>query len=200
MAWALGRVPSAVTALAVAQSALETGRWKSTHCWNVGNIKAGPTHEGNYTCFRCNEVIGGKIKWFDPTSDGHTVPPGHPQTRFRAYANIYDGCLSYVEFLQRPRYAAAWEAMHSGNAQAFVRALKQAGYFTADEAPYAKAIVSLQKEFLAVLENRPAPALPVDHELQRLLVQSEEQWFALDHFGPDDFTDRDTKPDRTPIA
>ena len=96
-----GLTPSRDTlALATAQSALETGRWKSIHRYNLGNIKASSTYEGYYCQFRCNEVIGGKLEWFDPP---------HPQTNFRAFLNLEDGATDHVEFLsKRPRYASAW--------------------------------------------------------------------------------------------
>ncbi len=155
----VGRTPSnACLALIVAHSALETGRWKSIHCYNFGNIKASPTYEGLYCQFRCNEVINGKVQWFDPP---------HPQTNFRAFASVDDGAVDHLEFLaHRKRYAVAWANMCDGAPLAFVDSLKRAGYFTADEAPYSRAVVSLWKEYLplmeALKEPEPEPAPPPD--------------------------------------
>jgi hypothetical protein len=84
-------------ALLVAQSALETGRWRSIHCFNFGNVKASNDYTGKYCQFRCNEVINGKVQWFDPP---------HPQTSFRAFDSVDSGAIDHLRFLStRPRYA-----------------------------------------------------------------------------------------------
>ncbi len=141
-----GATPSnAHLAILVAHSALETGRWKSIHCWNFGNVKASSTYEWLYCQYRCNEVIDGKLQWFDPP---------HPQCNFRAFASIDAGALDHIRFLsQSKRYAAAWEAAKSGDPSRFVTALKAAGYFTADEGPYKKAVISLFNEYLRLLSG-----------------------------------------------
>lgn len=144
-----------VLALALAKCALETGRWKSCHRHNWGNVKCSESYDGLYTTFRCNEVIKGKVVWFDPTTDGYTEPPGHPQTRFRAFRTASDGALAYVQFVAGGRYAKAWQLLLAGDAAGFVHALKQAGYFTADEAAYLKGVASLQREFVAKLQALP---------------------------------------------
>ncbi len=153
-----GRTPSnAHLAVLVAQSALESGRWRSMHCWNFGNVKASSTYEWLYCQFRCNEVIGGKVQWFDPP---------HPQCNFRAFTDIEAGALDHIRFLsQSKRYAGAWEAAAKGDPAALVHALKAAGYFTADEAPYVKAVSSLWREYMALLNQEPEhEATPVDRE------------------------------------
>ena len=145
-----GKTPSnACLALLVAQSALETGRWKSIHCFNFGNVKASPEYTGKYCQFRCNEVIGGKAQWFEPP---------HPQTNFRAFDSVESGAIDHIAFLaQRKRYAKAWEVAQTGMPLAFVDALKSAGYFTADAQPYAKAVASLWREYLTLVESLREP-------------------------------------------
>jgi len=150
-----GKTPSNATlAVLVAQSALETGRWKSLHCWNFGNVKASAAYEWLYCQFRCNEVINGKVVWFDPP---------HPQTNFRAFTSIDTGALDHIRFLSKSkRYSQAWLAAEHGNPDAFVAALKIAGYFTADEGPYRKSVASLFNEHLALLRKsttEPPPAM-----------------------------------------
>jgi len=149
----MGRTPSNATlALLVAQSALETGRWKAIHCFNFGNVKAGSTYSGLYCQFRCNEVIKGKIEWFDPP---------HPQCNFRAFESAESGAIDHIRFLSQSKlYAYAWQVAQTGMPLAFVDALKHAGYFTADETPYAKAVASLWKEYQAMLNNGDADTLP----------------------------------------
>ena len=164
-----GRVRDDVLALALAKTALETGRWRSIHCNNWGNIKCGEETPGGFTCYRCNEVIGGKVEWFEPGTGGYSVPPGHPQTRFRAYPNLWAGAYAYVDFVSTGRYAEAWRRLHTGDSDALVHALKVAGYFTADEREYAKGVASMQREFVQRLKGVPREqADPVDLDWERL--------------------------------
>ncbi|HVI40594.1 MAG TPA: hypothetical protein VM577_08040, partial [Anaerovoracaceae bacterium] len=87
-----------------AQSALETGRWTFIWNYNFGNIKRHDDHD--YCMFRCNEVIGGKVVWFDPPD---------PQTWFCAYPSAVDGAREYIEFVsQRSRYKLAWAQLVAG--------------------------------------------------------------------------------------
>lgn len=149
----IGLTPSRDTlALLTAQSALETGRWKAIHCFNLGNIKASSDYEGYYTMFRCNEVINGKVQWFDPP---------HAQTRFRAFRTLEDGAEDHLRFLSgRQRYQSAWQCLIAGDPEAFVRALKAAGYFTANEESYREAVTSLFREYSRLLEREPQVVAP----------------------------------------
>jgi len=162
----------AVRALALAKTALETGRWKKIHAHNWGNIKAGDSYAGMFTCFACGEELPEGSCWFEPNGTvknltkgtvykpvAYDVPPGHPQTRFRAYANRFDGAFEYVDFVQNGRYAQAWQALLAGDAAGYVHQLKLKGYFTAAEGPYTAGVVSLQKEFIGKLNGQsPEPA------------------------------------------
>jgi hypothetical protein len=192
LASVLGERPStAVLALALGKTALETGRWSS--CWNGnwGNVKASEKYDGLYTCIVLNEVLGGKVEWFapegrltgnpakggvhagDPTDVGRGVPPGHPQTRMRAFTSAADGALDYVRFVASGRYKAAWELLLAGDAEGYVRALKAAGYFTADEVTYAKGVISLQREFISKLERltpEPEFRVPAAEEVREWLT------------------------------
>lgn len=161
-----------VLALALAKCALETGRFQKIWNFNYGNIKAGATYRGMFTCILLNEVIkvGGvdRVVWFAPDGElvgGPTsklkgaplpVPNGHPQTRMRVHANHFDGAFEYVDFLRkRP---AMWSALQLGEPIAFVSALKRGGYFTAPEAAYSKAVASLFREFRLKLEGKSPDA------------------------------------------
>jgi hypothetical protein len=143
-------------ALLMAQSALETGRWKAIHCFNLGNVKAATDYVGFYTMFRCNEVINGKTVWFNTP---------HAQTRFRAFVSLWDGARDHLEFLaMRPRYAAAWKELLRGDVDAYVHALKTAGYFTANEESYREAVSSLFREYQRLIDAQPAEPAPVPPE------------------------------------
>jgi hypothetical protein len=169
-------------ALALAKTALETGRWQQIWNDNWGNIKAGPDYVGQFTCITLNEVLAAGVVWFAPEGQlnrkggevigtRYSVPPGHPQTRMRAYANAYDGAHSYVDFVAGGRYRDAWQQLLAGNAYDYVMALHQKGYFTADPLVYVKAVKSLHQEFIAKLEGLHAdPVEPPDCDDVRCLL------------------------------
>lgn len=165
---------SAVLALALGKTALETGRWSAMWCGNWGNVKASDKWPGLFTCIELNEVGPAGVSWYSPEgllnrkggtviAERCSVPPGHPQTRMRAFKSPDEGALDYVRFVAGGRYAAAWERLLAGDAAGYVHALKLKGYFTADEEPYRNGVVSLQKEFLAKLRGLPEPEPP--HEV-----------------------------------
>lgn len=131
-----------------AQSALETGRWKKLHCYNWGNVKKRHAHpkyksitdDGHdYCMYRCNEILNGKVEWFDPP---------HPQTHFRAYHSAADGASDYLRLVaNKKRYKKAWSQVLKGDPVAYCKELKKAGYFTANLYHYTKGVVSLSNEF-----------------------------------------------------
>jgi hypothetical protein len=150
-------------AILLAHSALETGRWKKgLWNWNFGNIKASVSYiakVGNlHQYYRLNEYLrqpDGSMayEWFDPA---------HPQTRMRAYRLGALGAAEKVRFLgtasnpaKGNRYQKAWDALLAEDPAAVSRELHAAGYYTAKEAPYTKALVSLHAEFRALLDEAP---------------------------------------------
>jgi len=153
----LGTIPSREAILILlAQSAHETGRWKSCHCWNLGNAKGKAGDGRDYTQFRVWELVNGKKVWFDPP---------HPATRFRAFRSLEQGVIDYFGVL-RGRYASAWPAIEAGDARAFVHALKVKGYFTDTEENYARAVVSFVNLYRAQLhfEVRPQDDIAFDDD------------------------------------
>lgn len=162
----------------MAQIALETGRGHAAHCANWGNVKCSDTYEGHFTTFRCNEIIGGKVEWFSPTTGGFENPPGHPQTRFRAYLDEAKGSLEYVAFIARPtsRYHSAWLKALAGDPAGYVHELKRHGYFTADEARYRRGVVSLVNTYKKPVYDSHALKHPdlhgVDHQIDDATVHS----------------------------
>jgi hypothetical protein len=142
-------------AVLMAQSALETGRWKSCWNYNLGNIKGGGKWTGDTCQFRCNEVIKGKVEWFDPP---------HPQTTFRAYSTLTDAAADYLWLLRR-RFFASWEPILRGDPIAFSQALKAQNYYTAPEPPYTKAVKSLYSEYMRLLNTHESDAPPAPDDV-----------------------------------
>lgn len=123
----------------LAQTSLENGQGYP-HCknYNFGNIKyCGKT---DYCFYKCNEIINGKIVWFDKPN---------PAAQFAAFNTVEEGTLYYLSFLKN-RYAkspSVWNAILNGNPADFSHALKMNWYYTANEAQYTKGVVSLFNQF-----------------------------------------------------
>jgi len=128
----------------LSQWALETGRGASMHCYNLGNVKS-DQKAGDWCFFRCDEVLNGKVVWFEPDD---------PACCFRAFKTLADGATDYLTTLRR-RFDVAWPAVVAGDPATFVHLLKQAKYFTADETQYTNTVVALFNEFSRTLPMTP---------------------------------------------
>jgi flagellum-specific peptidoglycan hydrolase FlgJ len=123
----------------LAQTSLENGVGYP-HCknYNFGNIKySGKT---DYCFYRCNEIINGKIVWFDKPN---------PAACFVAFETCEEGVIYYLSFIKN-RYRnspSVWNAIVAGDPVAFSHALKQNRYYTADEGQYTKGVVALFNQF-----------------------------------------------------
>jgi hypothetical protein len=123
-----GEPPSAETlSILMGQWAHETGRGASMLNYNFGGLKGtGPT--GLSTACSTREGWGdSQVRVVD---------------RFRAYGSAAEGARDYVSLLAR-RYPDAVRAAENGDARGFVQALKARGYFTDNEATYAKSVQGL---------------------------------------------------------
>jgi hypothetical protein len=182
LGWALkhanfGNAPKLdVLAVALAKLMLESGRFRSIHCHNPGNIKCSETQGGMYTAFTCNELIveSGRtvVAWYSPfgrldkkggavVKEPYDGEPWHYQTRFVANPTAARGFEHYVEFLQRPRYAEPYRALLSGNPEGFSRALSRAGYYTAPVEDYTRTLVALFNECRAKAQGIPYEEVPI---------------------------------------
>ncbi len=157
-------------ALLLAQWALETGRGKSMYANNLGNVKSRPGDGRSWCFFPCNELLSPAeaqrlVASAPPREDGQgpsavvtSTPAGkavvwfyppHAACRFRAFETLQEGAADYLRLLA-DRFASAWAHVLVPDPQAFVLALKAKGYFTADVAPYLKAVASLYQEYQAL--------------------------------------------------
>jgi hypothetical protein len=138
----------------VAQSALETGRWKSMWCWNAGNLR-GHGNAGTTSIEGASEVVDGHEYWFRHGAwmDRAGSPaPADVAARlgdngFAAYQSPVDGFEAFVRFLgtaSHPpspnRYQAAWEAAERGDVGGYCQGLRKNSYFTADLGLYTKGV------------------------------------------------------------
>jgi hypothetical protein len=164
----------------LAQSALETGWWRSAWCWNFGNAKhvEGRT-EGSWTFFSCDELLSSaQAKDFlaraKPRTDGPAgldveldpkprpdglvrtlFHPSHRGCRFRAFESLEEGIADHVAMLRR-RYPEAWAHAIAGDAAAYSRALKAGRYYTAPEQGYTASLVSIVAQL-----DRQVPRLEI---------------------------------------
>lgn len=115
----------------MAQSALETGFWRACWNFNLGNVKHVQGDGQDFYQIRCNEIVGGKIVWFDPPN---------PACWFVAYPDLEAAVRDYLVAL-RGRFRAAWPAVLDGDPARFCHLLKLAGYYTADEGLYTAGVM-----------------------------------------------------------
>lgn len=137
----------------LAHWALEDGNGAAMHCYNIGNFKG---HEPqNYCKFETTEVVNDKtVKMV---------------CQFVAYDSLADGCQAYMHSFMT-RWTKAWTYVIAGDVDGFAQALKDEGYYTANEIAYdhglrARLVLVLGpvQTALALLPTDPAP--PVEFTL-----------------------------------
>lgn len=124
-----GPMEQSLLGIITAQSALETGRWRSMWCNNAGNIRGfGPG--GAWTSINgASEIIDGKEVFLGISAEN----------RFAAYPDAVAGFEGLIRFLgtsSHPpapnRYQWAWDAAKAGDVKRYCFELRKNGYFTAD--------------------------------------------------------------------
>lgn len=130
-------------AILMSQNALETGHRAKMWNYNVGNITTGPKWQGDYW-----EGLDWLYEYLPPDQTG--IPQRQKKTiklQYRAYPTLLDGAKDYLRVISSGRYSKAWQSILHPDVEAYSKALKQSGYYTADEAPYTKGLQSLFKHF-----------------------------------------------------
>lgn len=69
------------------------------------------------------------------TREGSGLRERRRSLRFRAYSSATEGAMDYLSLLQR-LYLPALTAAQDGDAEGFVKGLKQGGYFSGDQNVY----------------------------------------------------------------
>jgi hypothetical protein len=148
-----------------AQFMAETGGGKYCFNWNLGNVKAGPTipHMYLHGVWEVDSPVSGQAQvdkseglahvatdeeikkhgWGCPAGKVIAVfEPPHPQCRFRAYGSLQDGAQRWLLYHQglSARNPSFFDSLNAGDISAVAHALKQARYYTASEADYARAM------------------------------------------------------------
>jgi hypothetical protein len=185
----------------LAQSAGETGWWKSMWNNNLGNYKGVAGGEADWTFLRCWEMVKTvPPAWLtDPritveeslAADGrHKVwfGPDHPACCFMSFPTLADGAAVYLSRLIA-RFSApndqgigdAWHWAVEGDILAFVTALHSHGYFTADPHEYVKltegahkrlAAMNLDWDRCATWDTLPPADQPIIHPI--VTVEADE--------------------------
>lgn len=145
--------------LILAQNALETGHRKSMWNFNIGNI----TTDGQ-----------GPYNYFDDLKTNEQTSPGvwkKMNLKYRAYPSLKEGAKDYLQFLKSKRYSNAWEHIVNPDPVAFSKALKQSGYYTANEKDYTKSLSGLYNHFSKTpipVTSVPSQEIPTETEVVNL--------------------------------
>jgi hypothetical protein len=173
--------------LLIAHWALETGWGKSMHCFNVGNVKSREGDGRDFCFFACGEEVPKATadawlhaapslvhvkRWYvrdEQMLASVWIEPDHAACRFRAFRTLEEGATDYLALLRR-RFSTAWPFVCTGDPVGFVRALKQARYFTADAGVYAASVRSIFSKLQTELhvDVSALPVLSAEHA-QRVL-------------------------------
>ena len=130
-----GTAPTAGVLILVAQSAFETGAWKSCWNWNFGNIK---------------HNTGDGTDWFTMTaSEGEGENEVMVSSMFRSYPTFEMGAKAYLAFMHR--FGSSWSQVLDGDPEGFVQALKDENYFTGNLDQYIAGTQRYWKQFQDIL-------------------------------------------------
>lgn len=113
----------------LSQNALETNHRKAMWNYNIGNITT--SGKGGFNYFN--------LKHKDKNEN---------VLKYRSYNTLKDGAVDYLKLLsQNKRYASAWKHIINPNPELYAKTLKSSGYYTGNEAAYARNLKSLFKSF-----------------------------------------------------
>ncbi len=199
-----GKYPSK-KALAVlwAKVCLETGRFKSMHCFNFGNIKV--RSNMTFTMYECGEEISLKqaqqlvkespelvtiirtYSWPNGSKRASVkIKAGHKWSQFVAHKTATEGAEYYIRFVSKnKRYFKAWQKLMAGDPVGYSHELKVAGYYTANEDLYTKGVVRLTNEFIKKSDKLMSwkPEVIADPEEEKEIFTDEEKTQIMNIIG-----------------
>ncbi len=115
----------------------------------MGNAKHVAGDGRDYCMIRLNEVVNGKVVWFDPP---------HPATWMRAFDSLTAGVRDYLG-LMRGQFGYAWPSVEAGDVDSFCHALKARGYFTDDLNHYTSNVLGCYHNLDLTIPRDPDPVV-----------------------------------------
>lgn len=156
-----------------AQSAVETGHWKSVNNFNLGGIKKHDPCDWTYYAtsedYKSEAAANAVLASSKPGAEVTLVKKGpngirlkfsgkQRTTCFASWEDLDAGARGYVSLLLR-RFPKAIEKAKVGDAKGYVAELKKAKYFTGPEAEYAATVESITKSYGKKLQNVMLPTI-----------------------------------------
>jgi len=154
-----------------AQSALETGHWKSIYNYNLGGAKKHGTCDWTYftTTERLSHPVAdkllssakpGEVTVLKVDDKFKTVKVSGKQSMncFASWDDLDTAAKDHLALLFR-RFPKAIEAAKKGDVPGYVRELKRSGYFTASEEDYTKIVNSISKSYTKKLSEVELPTV-----------------------------------------
>lgn len=154
-----------------AQSALETGHWKSIMNFNLGGAKK---HGDNDWCYfttteRFKDDVAQRYVSSSKPGEVTVLKQGEGFTTLKFSGKQQMNCFASWETLDAAakahlellfnRYPKAIERARIGDAKGYVRELKKGGYFTASEDEYTKIVDSIARSYTRKLANVELPTV-----------------------------------------
>jgi len=175
MAWQMltGSLPDRrVLHIIHAQSALETGHWKSLYNYNLGGAKRHGACDWTFftTTERFPHAVADKhLASSKPGSEVSLVKADatHKTLRFSgkqqmncfaSWEDLDSAAKDHLSLLFR-RFPKAIDRAKAGDADGYVKELKKAGYFTASEEEYMKAVGSISRSYTKKLAEVALPTV-----------------------------------------
>lgn len=130
------------------QWSLETGQGKACWNWNLGNVKYQPNSNPDLDNDKKYVML---VNVWEIDSHGNKIvyQPPSQATWFRAFDTLADGVAFHLDFLKNHRYKASWSAIENGEPTQFAHLLRVAGYYTAPEADYVRAMNIYFNKYMA---------------------------------------------------
>lgn len=156
-----------------AQSALETGHWKSVFNYNLGGAKK--HGECDWTYFTTTERLShpvadkliasskpGEVTVLKVDDKFKTVKVSGKQSMncFASWEDLDSAAKDHLALLFR-RFPKAVDQAKKGDPKGYVRELKRAGYFTASEEEYSKIVESISKSYEKKLAGVALPSVVI---------------------------------------
>jgi flagellum-specific peptidoglycan hydrolase FlgJ len=155
-----------------AQSALETGHWKSLYNYNLGGAKKHGVCDWTYftTTERFSHAIADKYVASSKPGSEVTIIKVDPAYKtlkfsgkqqmncFASWENLDSAAKDHLSMLFR-KFPKAIDRAKAGDAEGYVKELKKAGYFTASEEEYMRAVGSISRSYTKKLAEVDLPTV-----------------------------------------